>query len=207
MNMISQWVAQIIVFLIVAALIDLLIPTNTMKKYINLVVGIILMLIFLRPVFFLFSVDIQNDLDANIDKLFEEENYKESADYFPEIKKKEIQASQDAYVLKQMSQQLIQLAEDPLAESYEAEIIDIQYVFVNEDKTYDNLTELVVVLRQKNEHENDPIVTIVDEIVILDEPSEQDDQTDEASDIAQLLWELWELKDIQISIKWEGGAN
>src|SRR5690625_2656984 len=94
MDMISQWVAQIIIFLLIAALIDLLIPTNTMKKYIKLVVGIILLLIFLRPVFFLFSIDIENDLESNIDNLFQEENDNESIDYWSEMQKKEIQASQ-----------------------------------------------------------------------------------------------------------------
>src|SRR5690625_31077 len=108
MDMISQWVGQIIIFLLIAALIDLLIPTNTMKKYIKLVVGIILinnriilttismkkyiklvvgiilLLIFLRPIFFLFSIDIENDLESNIDNIFQEENDNESINYWSE---------------------------------------------------------------------------------------------------------------------------
>jgi|SRR5690625_497728 len=205
MDMISQWVAQIIIFLLIAALIDLLIPTNTMKKYIKLVVGIILLLIFLRPIFFLFSIDIENDLESNIDNIFQEENDNESIDYWSEMQKKEIQASQDAYILEQMSQQLIYLAEDELAETFEAEITDIQFIFSDEDKTYDDLQTLVVHLRPKGEQSE--MVDKVDEIVILDDHSQQDDQTDEAEDIAQLLWDIWEIDDIEISIKWEGGAN
>lgn len=204
MDAITQWVTQIIVFLLVAAIIDLLIPKNAMKKYIKLVIGIILMLIFLRPIFFLFSIDIQNDLESNLNKLFQENKDDESIEYLTEFQKREIQASTDAYILEQMSTQLVSLAQEQLLEAFHAEIVDIQFQFLTEDEiTYDDLEEIIVFLRPGNDQEH--VVTMIDEVIILgDDPIEKPYEDDGIKD---LLRNLWELEDIKLSIKWEGGLS
>lgn len=204
MDAITQWVTQIIVFLLVAAIIDLLIPKNAMKKYIKLVIGIILMLIFLRPIFFLFSIDIQNDLESNLNKLFQEDKDDESIEYLTEFQKREIQASTDAYILEQMSTQLVSLAQEQLLEAFHAEIVDIQFQFLTEDEiTYDDLEEIIVFLRPGNDQEH--VVTMIDEVIILgDDPIEKPYEDDGIKD---LLRNLWELEDIKLSIKWEGGLS
>lgn len=204
MDAITQWVTQIIVFLLVAAIIDLLIPKNAMKKYIKLVIGIILMLIFLRPIFFLFSIDIQNDLESNLNKLFQEDKDDESIEYLTEFQKREIQASTDAYILEQMSTQLVSLAQEQLLEAFHAEIVDIQFQFLTEDEiTYDDLEEIIVFLRPGNDQEH--VVTMIDEVIILgDDPIEKPYEDDGIKD---LLQNLWELEDIKLSIKWEGGLS
>lgn len=69
MEVIIQWVTQIILFIILAAIIDLLIPVDSMKKYVKLAVGLILILILLKPVFYLFNTDIEQAVETSINEL------------------------------------------------------------------------------------------------------------------------------------------
>src|SRR5690625_7633178 len=62
--------------------------------------------------------------------------------------KKEIQASQDAYILEEMAVQLKTLAEDPLLENYQAVITNIDFEFSTEEKnTYEDLEEVIEIGR------------------------------------------------------------
>uniref|UniRef100_UPI0018E19CA6 stage III sporulation protein AF n=1 Tax=Virgibacillus massiliensis TaxID=1462526 RepID=UPI0018E19CA6 len=105
---------QIILFLLLAAIIDLFIPSGSMKKYIKLVVGLILILILLKPIFFLFNIDIISALEASIDRVEEGRIEEESMENLIESQKNEIDGTQDAYILEQMAVQLNDLAEQPL---------------------------------------------------------------------------------------------
>src|SRR5699024_10049258 len=125
-----------------------------------------------------------------------------SIEYLTEFQKREIQASTDAYILEQMSTQLVNLAQEQLLEAFHAEIVDIQFQFLTEDEiTYDDLEEIIVFLRPGNDQEH--VVTMIDEVIILgDDPIEKPYEDDGIKD---LLRNLWELEDIKLSIKWEGG--
>ncbi|MDY0396476.1 stage III sporulation protein AF [Virgibacillus halophilus] len=67
-------------FLLLATIIDLLVPANSMKKYIQFAVGLILILIFLKPVFYLFHIDmkqaIQTTFQEQQDEIFEKDMVK-----------------------------------------------------------------------------------------------------------------------------------
>src|SRR5690625_4203436 len=111
MDIVVDWVTQIIVFILLAAVIDLIIPTTSMRKYIKLVVGLIFILLFLQPVFYLFSVDIESEIESSITGLYEEETEANWLEKETNFKKREIQASQDAYILEEMVIQLRTVAE------------------------------------------------------------------------------------------------
>src|SRR5690625_991894 len=122
MDIVVDWVTQIIIFLLLAAVIDLIVPTTTMRKYIKLVVGLVFILLFLQPVFYLFSVDIESELDSSITELYEEETEANWLEKETNFKKREIQASQDAYILEEMVVQLTTVAEEPLLTQHQAKI-------------------------------------------------------------------------------------
>src|SRR5699024_5445059 len=127
-----EWIEQIIVFILLATIIDLIIPANAMKKYIKLVVGLILILIFLRPVFFLFDINIQQSLETSFSKLSRETSGGENMKNLIKMQKREIEDSQDAYILEEMAVQLKDLAKDPLKEEYQAKIANIDFAFSDE---------------------------------------------------------------------------
>src|SRR5690625_7672006 len=100
-----------------------------MKKYVKLVIWLIMILIFLKPVFYLFDINIQQSLETSISQLYEEEMGEENIENLTKMQKKEIQASQDAYILEEMAVQLKKLAENPLLENYQSVSTNNDYRF------------------------------------------------------------------------------
>lgn len=206
MDMLIQWVTQITVFLLLATIIDLLIPAHSMKKYVKFVIGLILILIVLQPVFYLFNTDLQQAIEASVKEyIFDETKTEEIGDLI-EMQKSEIQSTQHEYILKQMAVQLKNIAETPLSNSYQVEIMDIDYTFNQPtDYTYEDLEEVIVYL-QPLEDEEGTIHAVDDVVINTDDPVYvgNDDQTE---DIIKLLQEEWELEDKKITVVWEGGTS
>src|SRR5690625_7052688 len=94
-DMLTQSVTQIIVFILLASIIDLIIPATAMKKYVNLVIGLILILIFLKPVFYLFDINIQQSLETSISQLYEEEMGEENIENLTKMQKKKNKTSKN----------------------------------------------------------------------------------------------------------------
>ena len=205
MAFVIDWVTQIIVFVLLAAVIDLLIPDNGMKKYVKLTVGLIMILIFLKPIFYLFQFDMPVALEQSYTELFVGENGTESLENLIKIQKREIEDSQDAYILEQMTIQLTELANVPLRDEHQAEITDIRFLFTSgTEVNFENLEEVVVFVREANGRQGD--IAEIDEVIINTEEKQVTEKQD-VDEIKQLLHDVWELSDKTITVKWEGGTN
>ncbi|MGM8365102.1 stage III sporulation protein AF [Virgibacillus sp. W0181] len=205
MNMLIEWITEILIFLLLAAIIDLLIPKTAMKKYVKLVMGLILLLIFLKPLFILFQIDIETSLQPAISSVFDENQKSASIESSMEFQKKEIQASQDAYILEQMENHLIGMANTPLAENYHLNISGIQFSFQNESKpVYEELDQLVVYLTEAEDEKG--AVSAVEEVVINTDKKQTDDPIQNSEEIKDKLEDIWELEKETITIQWEGGT-
>src|SRR5699024_4851760 len=91
MDMLIQWVTQIVIFILLATIIDLLIPAHSMKKYVKFVVGLILILIVMQPIFYLFQTDIKQALEASVkDYLFDDQATEDMNDLI-EMQKSELE--------------------------------------------------------------------------------------------------------------------
>lgn len=206
MDILIEWIEQIIVFLLLATIVDLIIPVNAMKKYIKLVIGLILILIFLKPVFFLFDINIQQSLETSFSELSGEVSKEEDMKKSIKMQKREIEDSQDAYILEEMAVQLKDLAYDPLAKDYQAEITNIDFVFSDEEEvTYEDLEEVIVYLR---EVDGEGEASVVEDVVInTDEPATNEEEDRDVEGITSLLKNIWELDNKKLTIIWEGGAS
>ena len=206
MDILVNWVTQIIIFVIFAAIIDLLIPANKMKKYIQFVVGLILLLIFLKPAFHIFNIDIKQAIETSFKENIQAN---EKIDNMIKIQKSEIESTQDAYILEEMAVQLEKLAEEPLAEEEQIKVTDIQFNFDQpEDYTFENLKEIIVYLAAVNEGEG--VVDDIEEIVIdTEEPKSKPNKLDDINteSIKNILQEVWELDDMKITLVWEEGIT
>ncbi|SDL62587.1 stage III sporulation protein AF [Sediminibacillus halophilus] len=203
MNLLTEWVTQIILFLLLAMVIDLLMPNSSMKKYIKVVVGLVLILIFLQPLFRLFQMDIDTMMSkasAGFDTATEEEEMKNSID----LKKKEIQASQRAYILEEMAVQMKNEVEEGLEQKHDVEIADISFQFEEgEDLSFETLKGIHVLLRkhQTNVETEGSVEEVV--IDIGEEPVKED--MPDSKPIKSFLFEAWGLEDQTITINWEEG--
>ena len=92
MEFISEWVTQIIIFILLATIIDLLVPKLTMHKYIKLAIGLILIIILLTPIFTLFKVDVEGHLLKNYETIFNDIETMDGTNNSLESQKNEIES-------------------------------------------------------------------------------------------------------------------
>lgn len=58
MSFLTEWIANIILFIMLAVILDLLLPNSAMQKYAKMVISLLLIVIILSPIFKLLSADI-----------------------------------------------------------------------------------------------------------------------------------------------------
>lgn len=201
--MFKEWITEIVVFVMIAAIIDLLIPVSSMQKYIRLVIGMILILIFLKPVFFLFNTDVEQVLIRGTKDWLEAEETN-AGEKKAELQKKEIVRAQGAYISEQMAVQLKEQADPLLKQHHQAEIQDIQIGFQKgEQLTAEHISGVTVTLQEPRE---EGTVKQIDEVVIGRIPKQKDRTHDEAA-IRTTLQKAWGLDPGQLTILWEGGTS
>src|SRR5690606_37362909 len=111
LSLIAEWVTNIILFILLATIVDMLLPSSSMQKYVKMVTGLLLILIILTPLFSLFKSDLdQALLNMNLKPGQTEKNLENLID----LKKKEIQASQRAYALETVQVQIRNDVEEEL---------------------------------------------------------------------------------------------
>ncbi|WP_336253647.1 stage III sporulation protein AF [Oceanobacillus sp. SE10311] len=202
--MLTNWITQIIIFILVATIIDLLIPNLSMGKYIKLVLGLILILILLSPIFSLFNLDFEQAVADTYRSIFDTGGEMEEVQDSIELQKSEIESTHDAYILEEMAVQLTSLTDEALQTEYDARITDISFVFADEaEKTYEGLDEVIVYLEKSTAREGQ--IKPVEKIVINAEEDQELEEADEP--IVELLRDRWELQDKKITVYWEGGAS
>ncbi|MEI4790733.1 stage III sporulation protein AF [Bacillus sp. FJAT-53060] len=124
MSFLTEWITSIILFILFAIVIDLLLPNSSMQKYAKMVVSLLLIVVMLNPIFALFRAD-PDQIFSEFMKGKEQAQSEEIKNQM-NLEKKEIQASQRAYILKQMAVQLEKSAKEPLEkESYEMKHVEV----------------------------------------------------------------------------------
>ncbi|WP_234032420.1 stage III sporulation protein AF [Lentibacillus cibarius] len=205
MDILVEWVTQIILFLLLASVVDLLIPANSMKKYIKLTVGLILILIFLKPVFYLFDMDVQQAVKTSYTEMMDEQTKKNSLENATKMKKNELQASQNAYIVQQTAVQLKELGNKPLKKNYQQKITDIDLQFSKEVNPADEnlkkkLTQIIVHLQEMQTEEVEGGMAVVEDVVIdTDKPVSDENEVD-TEGIKNLLQNVWEVDKNKITI-------
>lgn len=73
MTWLTLWLKKIILLVLLAAFLDLILPNTTLQRYVKMVMGLILLLTIISPVFSLFSLS-QDDLALRLDRYQQELN-------------------------------------------------------------------------------------------------------------------------------------
>ncbi|MFD1018707.1 stage III sporulation protein AF [Thalassobacillus hwangdonensis] len=199
MSYIVQWVTEIVIFLLLAMVIDFLLPSGSMQKYARLTVSLILVLIFLNPLFELFNTDVDQLIERQTAAFSQQTLASEEMEKSIELKKNEIQASQDAYILEQMVVQMKVQAETSLVETFQTTISDLKLSFGETPHTPENLNEVIVTLTPENQVES-----VNDVEIDITKEAEGDEDTPESSEIIQHLAEVWQVPEEMIKVEWEG---
>ncbi|WP_423799052.1 stage III sporulation protein AF [Neobacillus sp. SAB-20_R2A] len=205
MEFLKEWVTNIILFILLATVIDMLLPNSSMQKYTKMVTGLLLIAIILTPLFKIISKDFEGAIAAIPSyQAPEEKNMKNLID----SKKKEIQASQHAYILKEMAVQLKKGVEGELMEQYGLEIaqIDVETNAESDRAFPENLQKVMVLLKQPETGEK--TVEAVKPVVINTEaPLPSKKRADETEKIAAFLSKKWNVTEETVDVSIEGGIQ
>lgn len=206
MSYLIEWVTNIIMFILLATVIDMLLPSSSMQKYIKIVTGLLLIAIILTPVLKLISKDFESSF-SSITSL-KAPGEKNNIENLIEFKKKEIQASQRAYILEQMAVQLKKGVEGELMDQFGLEIAKIDILADEKTKqTFpDNLQRVSVLLK----HPDKQIETVeaVKQITIDTEtPLSTKQDSEPAKKIAAFLSQEWNVSEKAIQVSIEGGRT
>jgi stage III sporulation protein AF len=200
-----EWVTNIILFILLATVIDMLLPNSSMQKYTKMVIGLLLIAIILTPIYKLISTDFEKTL-ASIPSLnlSDEKNMKNSI----EQKKKEIQASDHAYILEQMAVQLKKGVSEELMNKFGLEISHIE-VLTNDDsnQTFPQNLQKVTVRLKERDNKVETVAVIKRVEINTNEPRTTSKTKNTALEISKYLSEKWnvDVKAVEVSI--EGGNN
>jgi stage III sporulation protein AF len=208
MQFVIEWVTNIILFLLFAIVIDFLLPSGTMQKYVKMAIGLMLLLVMLRPVLQLTSIDPEQLVASAIARFSDGQTSDETIKNQIEQKKKEIQASQRAYILEQMAVQLENDVNEELMEKYGLKA-DVN-IYADDKESWrmpDDIERIEVVLSKQQ-----PAGTV--EPVIIDTtkpPASLEGDASLAEEVRTFLAGKWEVDKnkiaVQIRGREEGGCS
>ncbi|AXN37479.1 stage III sporulation protein AF [Peribacillus butanolivorans] len=174
MSFLAGWVSNIIVFVLLATVIDMLLPNSALQKYAKMVIGLLLIAIIITPILGLFNKDFDEILSAATSE-FEDQKKKDLGN-LTEMKKKEIQATQGAYILKQMAVELQAEVEEELMVDYNMKISSIDVGVKNEEEpSIDDLQNITISLEKAEGKEDSEIEAVAKIDINAERPSSSDD--------------------------------
>ncbi|MGE1096201.1 stage III sporulation protein AF [Bacillus altitudinis] len=204
MSFLTEWITSIILFILFAIVIDLLLPNSSMQKYAKMVVSLLLIVVMLNPIFALFRAD-PDQIFSEIMKGKDQAQSEEIKNQM-NLEKKEIQASQRAYILKQMAVQLEKSAKEPLEkESYEMKHVEVladeEHLDQNMEADQFRIKAVIVPLT------GDAVETVAKVDIDLSRQKEESAETSakEMARVKETLADVWNTRPEHIALNIEGG--
>ncbi|KMJ60014.1 hypothetical protein AB685_04005 [Bacillus sp. LL01] len=206
MSYLTEWITSIILFILLATVVEMLLPNSSMQKYTKLVIGLLLIVVILTPILKLLSTD----MDELFAKITTHSSYtsEKNTEILIEMKKKEIQASHAAYILNKAAVLMKEDVEEELRESYGLTVKDLKVVVKNEDQLTEipieeNIESVVILLEQA---EQKTAIQVVKPVQIdTSRQKEPAPSSKEEGKIATFLANRWQLQPTNISVAVEGG--
>ncbi|WP_249668913.1 stage III sporulation protein AF [Bacillus altitudinis] len=204
MSFLTEWITSIILFILFAIVIDLLLPNSSMQKYAKMVVSLLLIVVMLNPIFALFRAD-PDQIFSEIMKGKDQAQSEEIKNQM-NLEKKEIQASQRAYILKQMAVQLEKSAKEPLEkESYEMKHVEVladeEHLDQNMEADQFRIKAVLVPLT------GDVVETVAKVDIDLSRQKEESAgaSAKEMARVKEMLADVWNTRPEHIALNIEGG--
>ncbi|MBM7620965.1 stage III sporulation protein AF [Bacillus tianshenii] len=209
MSYLTEWITTIILFILLATVVDMLLPSSSMQKYTKLVIGLLLIVVILTPILKLLSTD----MDEMFAKMMTHPSYisEKNTENLIEMKKKEIQASHSAYILEQAAVQMKEDVEEELREQYGLTVKKVNLVVKNQDQlteipTEEDLEMVEIVLAEGTD---ETAISVVKPVQIdtsrPNEPEPSSPNSGREGNIAAFLSDRWQLHETIISVDVEGG--
>jgi stage III sporulation protein AF len=204
LGFLTEWITNIIVLVLLAGVIELLLPGNQFQSYIKMVIGLLILLAMLSPLFKLLNSDMDQVFQAmELPAATKENEIKNSI----EKNKSEIQGAQRAYILEQMAVPMKKQVQEELKKTYELEIVDLQIQTDSgtEPLKLEDITGAKVVLAKHHEQAGISEVSEVD--INISDAGDQAEKNEVPEEIVHFLASQWQIDSQQVEAEMEGGEE
>ncbi|QHA92517.1 stage III sporulation protein AF [Bacillus sp. N1-1] len=199
MAVITGWITNIIVLILLATVLELLLPNSNMQRYVKMVIGLMLMAVILSPILTIFTKDFDSMLrsaaltDSTPDVRMENQI---------ESKKSEIQASNAAYIEEQMAVQMKSQVEKELRDQFNLEITHVGLELKGAEGEK-NIEQIAVTVSKAVETDVQEVEAVSVSFDILEEEVHSTDA--QSKKVAYFLADEWGLYPNQVGVQVKGG--
>ncbi|OYD09990.1 stage III sporulation protein AF [Paludifilum halophilum] len=212
----NGWLKQIIILVLLATFMDLLLPNNAMDRYVKLVMGLLIILAILSPIFQLIRQDL--DLTSLSDQQLEGSG-RENLSSVKAIKQKgeQLTETQNRLIHEQAEQRMAATLRKGVEKRFPVEVIQSEVKTKGKEEARIEGVHLVVrrAADKGGEEAVDPVDPVDPVDIGMDSESrnKEDHQKDEPSSeqralsrrIVQYVEETWKLPPEQIKVEVEDG--
>lgn len=208
MTFVYDWITKIVLFMLIGTIIEMLLPSNTMKKYVHFVFGLLFLLLLAQPIFYLFQTDITEQILRIEEHLQTNEGHMEQTKKNIEKQKEDIQAEQAAYIWNELAEQYINVANPTLQNDFYIQISMLDFISDSEEDMMTPSFSSIIVTLDEFTGPSDTVVTTIAPIKINGQRNETSSvYTANEKLIEQTLRHMWQIEeDITIELQWEGGT-
>ncbi|BCJ85925.1 stage III sporulation protein AF [Effusibacillus dendaii] len=209
MTFVSNWLMQIVLVLLFAVVVDLVLPSSSMRHYVKLVMGLVIMVTMLKPVSVLF------DNRFDISRI----NWPQSVTTFTSLdtiqkKASDFQQEQIKEAEQSWNQKLTKLIKEQVEQTYPVKVLQVDAKIKQADLTslqnYE-IERLRLQLREKQTASPNSSIQPVKPVEIEIQPktntpaapATSDGQTQIANQIKQSLANRLQTPDSIIQVEWE----
>ncbi|WP_100331529.1 stage III sporulation protein AF [Bacillus xiapuensis] len=122
MAFLSEWLGKVLAFILLAVVVDMLLPSSSFQKYAKFVIGLLLLFVMLTPLWKLFSVDMEKELNGWAAKYVNDRQMEQEMNR----KKERLDDSRKLAIVKNSEQQLRVMAESELNLTFQKSIVDLE---------------------------------------------------------------------------------
>ncbi|KAB7708804.1 stage III sporulation protein AF [Bacillus aerolatus] len=193
MTFLTDWLANIIAFLLLAAVMDLLLPSTRFQQYAKVVIGLLLLFVMLQPLWKILSVDIEEELSGWTASQMDAQQAETAA----VNKKSNLETSKELFILKNSEQQLQALVESELKQTFQKQILEINIqVSKWENSLPENIEHVDVYIVPLAAEQTDSSVKDIH----IDSSIQTENKGKAEGELASFLSKKWNIPEEQLNI-------
>ncbi|GED66527.1 hypothetical protein BRE01_02290 [Brevibacillus reuszeri] len=148
MTWLTLWLKKIILLVLLAAFLDLILPNTTLQRYVKMVMGLILLLTIISPVFSLFSLS-QEDIAFRLDRYQQQLNKPADAEWKRITDK--LLGQQNEQMTAYVQNQVAAGVKARVKEAYGVEVQDVAVTVNTQNPDEPKLAKIELVLGEPKE--------------------------------------------------------
>ncbi|BAB06511.1 stage III sporulation protein AF [Halalkalibacterium halodurans] len=212
MGFLTDWLTNLILLILLATILELLLPNSMFQRYVRMVVGLLLLVVMLQPVLAIVTEDLDTwfaelSLATSTSELSVESDWNS--------KKDDIESDMRAYISEQMAVQLKRQVEEEFRETYGVQIQSVDVVIeptAYESGFHPDQVQSVTVLLTEEADDESVSIEVVSPVQIDLASKTEDIQSVSTEDrmnqkYIHYLAEVWQIPEEMISLVWEGGEQ